>query len=173
MPDVLPVEADDGTTLIADATDDAAKVQPAGAVIEGDCYALGDPQTATHQALLDALNAYRIANGVEPLIYSRRLEAAADAMVLDLWERDFFAHVNPDGDGPGDRALAAGFCHKYVGENLAAGQRSIPAVMEAWKNSPGHNANMLEPRYKYVGVGFSVDANGRLYWAQEFAYQLP
>jgi uncharacterized protein YkwD len=137
------------------------------------CMQLGAPATTVHQALFDALNDYRRQNGLNPLIYSLRLEAAAEAQVQDLWQRAFFAHINPDGESPGDRALAAGFCHRYVGENLAAGQNSVPAVMTAWQNSPGHDANMLEPDYVYVGVAVSQDANGRLYWAQEFAFDLP
>lgn len=137
------------------------------------CVRVGQPATATHRAMLEALNSYRVENGLAPLVYSKSLEAAATAQVNDLWQRGFFAHENPDGNGPGERAILAGFCHRYVGENIAAGQTSIPSVMTAWKNSPGHNANMLEPEYKYVGVSFSVDGNGRLYWAQEFAYELP
>jgi uncharacterized protein YkwD len=128
---------------------------------------------ALHKAMFDALNAYRIENGLNPLSYSRRLELSGDAQVEDLYTRSFFAHVNPDGENPGDRALDVGFCHKYVGENIAAGQISVAAVMQAWKNSPDHNENMLEPKYAYVGMGFYIDPTGRRYWAQEFAYDLP
>ena len=60
-----------------------------------------------------------------------------------------------------------------VGENIAAGQTNVPAVMEAWKNSPDHNENMLEPDYSYVGMGYFVDPTGRQYWGQEFAYDVP
>jgi len=137
------------------------------------CVDVGEPATPMHQAMFEALNEYRAANGLPPLIYSKTLEAAADAQAVDLWERAFFAHVNPDGQNPGQRAVAAGFCHEYVGENLAAGQNTLDKAMTAWKNSPGHNANMLQPAYVYVGVSYSVDANGRYYWAQELAYELP
>lgn len=137
------------------------------------CVATGAPATPVHQAMFDALNEYRTANGLPKLIYSKTLEAAADAQVIDMWQRSFFAHVNPDGLNPGQRAVNAGFCHQYVGENLAAGQSTLERAMAAWKNSPGHNANMLQPAYVYVGVSYSVDLNGRYYWAQELAYELP
>jgi uncharacterized protein YkwD len=137
------------------------------------CVAVGEPATPAHQAMFDALNEYRVANGLPKLIYSKTLEIAADAMVIDLWQRSFFAHINPDGLNPGQRAVNAGFCHQYVGENLAAGQNTLDRAMTAWKNSPGHNANMLHPAYVYVGVSYSVDTNGRYYWAQELAYELP
>ena len=177
--DVLPAaDSTDTATAVIDSTSDTttsdtAKVQPTASLAGTDCLALGDPESDIHKAMVDALNTYRVENGLQPLVYSKRLELAADGMTRDLWQRNFFAHINPDGQNPGDRAIAAGFCHKYVGENLAAGQRTVDAVMQAWKNSPGHNANMLESEYKYVGVSFSVDENGRLYWAQEFAYDVP
>lgn len=137
------------------------------------CAQFGQPASTTHRAMFDAINAYRAENGLKPLIYSKTLEAAADLHVQDLWQRRFFEHVNPDGQNPGDRAAAEGFCHRYVGENIAAGQLTVQAVMEAWKNSPGHNANMLEPEYTYVGMGHFIDPTGRPYWGQEFAYDVP
>ena len=68
-------------------------------------------------------------------------------------ERDYFAHITPEGLKPGDRAMENGFCHEYVGENLAAGQRTVKAVMQAWDRSPSHQLNMLEAKYVYVGMG--------------------
>ncbi|MHC4443624.1 MAG: CAP domain-containing protein [Planctomycetota bacterium] len=137
-----------------------------------ECIEAGEPGTSVHGDLFEALNQYRVENGLEPLIYSEKLEAVANAHVYDTWSRGYFAHVNPEGQGPSDRALEAGFCHKYVGENLAAGQKSVDLAMEAWKNSPTHNKNMLIKDYVYGGVGFFQDPLGRLYWAQLFAYDV-
>ena len=137
------------------------------------CIAEGVPATQTHQAMLEAVNSYRILNGLRPLGYSKRLELAANEHAQDLWARSFFDHVNPDGQDPSDRALDAGFCHQYVGENIAAGQRSASAAMQAWIESPPHNANLLEPDFAYVGMGYFVDPNGRHYWGQLFAFEYP
>ncbi len=137
------------------------------------CAQFGQPASDVHLSMLQALNDYRAENGLKPLVYSKRLEAAANGHVQDLYLRKFFDHLNPDGKNPGQRALDAGFCHRYVGENIAAGQVTVQAVMQAWKNSPGHNANMLEPDYVYVGMGFFIDPTGRPYWGQEFAYDVP
>jgi uncharacterized protein YkwD len=145
----------------------------AGDIDAPSCADVGTPATLTHKAVFDALNYYRIENGLQPLVYSKALEAAGDAHVRDLYVRDFFDHVNPDGQGPPDRALEAGFCHQYVGENIAAGQRSVARVMEAWKESPPHDANMLEPDFVYVGIGHYTSPTGREYWAQEFAFDYP
>lgn len=137
------------------------------------CVEVSEPATETHRAMFDLLNQYRAANGLPELIYSRRLEISADAYVQDMAQRGYFAHVNPEGQNPGDRALAQGFCHRYVGENLAAGQKTAERAMQAWINSPSHNENMLDARYVYVGMGHYVDAEGRSYWAQEFSFSLP
>lgn len=137
------------------------------------CIQTAQPSDTLHRAMFDALNAYRTQAGLPTLIYSRRLEIAADAHCQDLWNRRFFDHINPDGRNPGQRAVLVGFCHEYVGENIAAGQSSVQTVMTAWRNSPAHNENMLEPQYRYVGMGVSTDENGRIYWAQEFAFHVP
>jgi len=123
--------------------------------------------------MFDALNTYRVEKGLEPLVYSKLLEESADAKAQDLWVRGYFDHIDPDGKTPGQRAFDLGFCHEYVGENLAAGQTSVASAIRAWMESPSHNANMLEPSYVYVGMGYSVDERGRRYWVQQMAYDLP
>ena len=149
---------------------EASEFEVAGAPA---CAQVGAPASATHLEMFEALNEYREKNGLEPLIYSQTLEAAADAQALDLWVRNFFDHTNPDGLGPADRALREGFCHRYVGENIAAGQFTVEHVMQAWEDSPSHNENMLEANYVYVGMGHSTDGRGRQYWAQVFAFDVP
>ena len=81
-----------------------------------------------------------------------------------------FDHVTPEGLQPTDRALEAGFCHKYIGENLAAGQQTVTRVMEAWDESPAHRRNLAEPDFVYVGIGYYQDSTGRRFWAQLFAF---
>lgn len=172
----VPVVLPDGTPLNINAESSSPNglfADTSATIPSQDCMALAVPSDEIHQAIVDNLNNFRAANGLQPLIYSQKLEVAADAHVRDLYDRSFFAHTNPDGQNPGQRALAAGFCHRYVGENIAAGQKNPGAAQIAWENSPSHRDNMLEPGYKYVGVGFYKDPNGRMYWAQEFAYHVP
>lgn len=133
------------------------------------CEGSGPPMGAVHREMFLAVNAYRQQNGRSALRYSRTLEAAANAHAQDLYVRDFFDHTNPDGLGPGDRALQAGFCHDRVGENIAAGQTSVSEVQEGWERSPGHKANMLYPYYEWAGMGHYVSPDGRHYWVQVFA----
>lgn len=55
-----------------------------------------------------------------------------------------------------------------AGENIAYGQPTAQAVMDAWMNSPGHRANILNRSYTQIGVGAVSDSNGILYWTQDF-----
>jgi uncharacterized protein YkwD len=52
-------------------------------------------------------------------------------------------------------------------ENVAYGSTSGKEVVDGWKNSPGHRANMLGP-YKYIGIGVASDKSGVLYYTQVF-----
>lgn len=171
-PPVISDTADPDATSIADIVA-AAQSSVSPATASASCVQTGDPAGLTERAMLDALNLYRIENGLSPLIYSKKLEAAARTHLQDIYSRGYFDHVTPEGDDPGDRALAAGFCHRYVGENLAAGQPTVAAVMEAWKKSASHNQNMLVEDYVYVGMGFYQAPTGRMFWAQEFALDVP
>jgi uncharacterized protein YkwD len=139
------------------------------------CLGPGAPSDATHQAAFDQLNLYRLGNGLQVLQYSITLQLAADLDAKDMYDRNFFSHTNPDGEDPGDRAVAAGFCHPYGGENIAKGRNTLSSageVMTVWKNSPGHNANMLRTQFKYVGIGYyhvQVGQDHFYYWVQLFA----
>jgi len=139
------------------------------------CLGLGVPSDVIHQAGFDQLNLYRRSNGREPLRYSTTLQRAADLHAQDMYNRNFFSHINPNGAGPGDRAVAAGFCHPYGGENIAMGQNDMETVTEAmaaWKASPTHHANMLYAGFKYVGVGYyhvQIGTSHCYYWVQLFA----
>jgi hypothetical protein len=61
----------------------------------------------------------------------------------------------------------AGLNWTYVGENIAMGYTSPEDVMDGWMNSQGHRNNILNSRYKYIGVGYYY-ANGYEYWVQLF-----
>jgi uncharacterized protein YkwD len=95
-----------------------------------------------------------------------RLAAAARAHSEDMVERDFFDHVNPDGDGPGERASAAGY-DWWASENIAWGYRTAEDVVAGWMNSPGHRRNILDCDVVAVGVGVA-DVGGEPYWTQMF-----
>lgn len=125
--------------------------------------------------MLSQVNAYRASHGLPALRYSKALELAANEHAYDMYRRGFFSHTNPDGDGPARRAAKAGFCHRYVGENIAYGKNARARPEEAlqmWKDSPGHDKNLRKPDYAWVGMGHfrgEVDGGTVNYWVQVFA----
>ena len=139
------------------------------------CVAPGLPTGEVRRAMLRQLNEYRATHGLEPLTYSKSLELAGDEHARDMHAREFFSHENPDGERAPERAMAAGFCHRLVGENIAYGMnsRETPqSALQAWIDSPGHDRNMRHKGYAYVGMGhYSVRVGGSLhsYWVQVFA----
>ncbi|SNX64300.1 uncharacterized protein YkwD [Streptomyces sp. TLI_55] len=91
-------------------------------------------------------------------------EDFSDAMA----DQGFFDHTDPSGHTPWDRAEAAGITN-LGGENIARGQADAAAVMEAWMNSEGHKANILNCDFKTLGVGVHFGAGGP-WWTQDFGY---
>ena len=72
-----------------------------------------------------------------------------------------FSHTGSTGQSAADRVTAQGFRWCFVAENIALGQTSAAQVMDSWRNSNGHNKNMLTPNADRVGVHFDAQGN---YW---------
>ncbi len=124
--------------------------------------------------VLDLTNDFRKKNGLDPLKWDPELATAAQKHSDNMGRQDFFSHQGKDGSQPWDRTKAAGDDNNRVGENIAAGQRTPEEVVQGWINSPGHRANMLNPKYEYLGVGYHEEKSdkGRVnyqhYWTQNF-----
>lgn len=123
-------------------------------------------------AMLAAVNKFRSENGVGALVWCPALANSALGHSADMANRQFFDHVNPDGDDPFARMLAAGY-GENGGENIAVGYESVELVMEGWINSPGHRANLLDSGFVDFGEGhITGDYMGSpaIYWTQNFGY---
>ncbi|MBI5535884.1 MAG: CAP domain-containing protein [Deltaproteobacteria bacterium] len=129
------------------------------------------PSTQEKQFITEVfnlLNQHRANNGVGPLSYDNNLEAAIEGHCHHMAAHDFFSHTAPEGavSSPWDRAALCGT--SASGENIAVGQGSPAEVMDSWKNSPGHNANMLNGGFSRVGIGFYAGGSWGTYWGQIF-----
>ena len=81
-----------------------------------------------------------------------------------------FSHTRPNGSSFSTVLTENGITFRGSGENIAWGQRTPEEVMNGWMNSEGHRANILNPKFKKIGVGFYQNAEGRNYWTQLFTY---
>lgn len=98
------------------------------------------------------------------------LRSSARGHSRDMATRDYFDHTSPEGKGPSNRAVEAGYQGSFVGENIAAGQPDPGRVVQAWVDSPGHCLNLMDPRYRVLGVGYFFDQNDNFghFWTQNF-----
>ncbi|WP_326701472.1 sigma-70 family RNA polymerase sigma factor [Streptomyces sp. NBC_01754] len=128
------------------------------------------PASAAEQVAA-LVNTERAKEGCEPVRVNSLLDTAASRHSADMAERDYFSHTSPDGTDPGDRITAAGYRWSTYGENIAKGQTTPAAVMEAWMNSPGHRANILNCAFREIGVG-REDSSGGPVWTQNFGAAL-
>lgn len=135
----------------------------------------GSPPAATMSAserslaeqVLALVNEERTSRGIEPVAWNEPAAVAAYDHAVDMDVRNFFDHDNPDGESPGTRLAQAGVGGRGWGENIARGQADPTSVMYAWMNSPGHRANILNPTYRYLGVGVHTGVDGP-WWVQDF-----
>jgi uncharacterized protein YkwD len=108
-------------------------------------------------AVAALINNYRVANGLNAIAYDGTLTYVAKLRSQDLMDRNYFSHYTPEGTNVFNLLRANGVNFKIGGENLAqampASIGTPEAFLNAWSNSPSHNANMLRVGYNFIGVG--------------------
>lgn len=105
----------------------------------------------------DIVNQYRKDNGLKPLKLNPELTAAAKAHSRDLSKWDRISHYGSDGSNPWDRVKRTGYKARLAAENVGTGQASFEEVMKGWKNSPGHNKNLLLADAEHMGIALVND----------------
>lgn len=99
-----------------------------------------------------SINAYRRQKGLGPLEISAELTNAAKSHSRDLAKWDRISHYGSDGSTPWDRVKQAGFRAQLAAENVGTGQATFDEVLTGWKNSDGHNKNLLLPDATHMGL---------------------
>lgn len=100
-------------------------------------------------------NQSRADNNLGNLTQNAKLTAAAQAKANDMMAKQYFAHVSPDNKQPWDFISAQGYSYQGAGENLGVGFFQAEGLEDAWMNSPGHRANILNSSFKEIGVGIA------------------
>lgn len=111
------------------------------------------------------VNAERAKAGLPALTMNREANAAAQVRAREIVSN--FSHTRPSGASCFTALREAGVNYRGAGENIAYGQPSAQAVVQAWMHSPGHRANILNAQFTAIGVGHHVQ-NGTHYWTQFF-----
>ena len=98
-----------------------------------------------------------------PLTFNNTLNQAGLKHSDDMMSVNFFSHTGSDVSSSSQRATAAGYLWRAVGENIAAGQPTVASVMTAWTNSPGHCANLMNPSFTDIGLVCVQGSSGTTY----------
>jgi uncharacterized protein YkwD len=160
--------------------EDSEELQPEGV----SRWALAPELDGEELEFLRLINEYRESIGAPPLAPVDEINAAADAHSEDMGLRGYFAHEAlepaPYGVTPWERMCAFDFgpaCDgsTEMGENIAAGFPDAFSSFVAWQNSPGHDANMRDARFRGIGIGRALVEQSlyRWYWTTDFSGVAP
>ncbi|TQK51071.1 uncharacterized protein YkwD [Streptomyces sp. SLBN-118] len=127
----------------------------------------GGSSNGAEAQVLSLVNKERAAAGCSPLTSNAKLTKAADDYSDVMADSGVMSHTGPDGSTMAGRVEAAGYAWSTLGENIAQGQSDAAAVMDAWMNSPGHRANILNCSFKEIGIGVHF-GDGGPWWTQDF-----
>ncbi|MFG3705115.1 CAP domain-containing protein [Micromonospora sp. NPDC047670] len=128
---------------------------------------VGSGVSAQAREVVNLVNAERAKAGCGALGVDDKLMTAAQRHSQDQADHQDMSHTGSDGSDAGDRLDRVGYAWRTYGENVAWNQKTPAAVMDAWMNSPGHRANILNCAFTEIGVGVA-SSNGP-YWTQVFA----
>ena len=117
------------------------------------------------QEVIRLVNEIRAQNGLKALTYNWELGRVARYKSQDMADHNYFSHTSPTYGSPFQMMKSFNISYRSAGENIAKGQATPQAVVNAWMNSSGHRANILNASYTHIGVGYV--AEGR-YWTQMF-----
>ena len=123
--------------------------------------------SADEQLMIDMVNQERAAAGLKPLVVDYKLVSVAVTKANDMKANRYFNHISPTYGSPFAMMQAVGLNVRWAAENIA-GNNSVAGAMAAFMKSPGHRANILDPRLTHIGVGIAYGtAFGNIY-VQEF-----
>lgn len=105
--------------------------------------------------VINLTNQSRMAFNLSHLSESVLLVQAAQAKANDMADKGYFSHQSPDGRTPWDFIQSTGYNYLTAGENLAVNFSEAESIEDAWMNSPGHKANILNKNFEEIGIGIA------------------
>lgn len=159
-----PVVKNTGTTTITAGTYDGTRKDSITVTV------VNPPEDQWKRDVLTLVNKIRIKNNLATLTWGDYCEDAAELRANET--KELYAHTRPDGTS-WSTACPAPASGGVGGENLAMGNAAVsPATVVAlWMGSASHRANILNPEYTKLAVGFDFDPDSeyRTHWSQFFS----
>jgi uncharacterized protein YkwD len=113
-----------------------------------------------------AVSAWRAAHGLPPVASDATLSKLAAQQTAAMMARGWISH---DAGGEFQARVRAGGVRGLAAENLAFGSATLDHTMALWQGSSGHNANLLNPAIRRVGLARGVTPTGQVYWTMVLA----
>ena len=159
-----PVIKGTGTTTITAGTYDGKRKDSITVTV------INPPAKQWEHEVLTLVNKIRTKNNLSQLSWGTFCEAAAEIRANETIA--LYSHTRPDGSS-WSTVCPAPETGGISGENLAIGNAAVsPAtVVSLWMGSEAHRANILNPNYTKLAVGFVFDTNSefRTHWSQFFS----
>ena len=127
-----------------------------------------DKELTFAEQVVELVNQERTKAGLSAVTLDQNIASAALVRAKEI--ETSFSHTRPNGSKFSTALTEQGVTFKGAGENIAWGQKSPEAVIQAWMNSEGHRANILNKNFTKIGVGYYQNAAGRNFWPQLFTY---
>ncbi len=129
----------------------------------------GSSGTQIEEEVIALVNQERSRRGLPALTYNSDLANVARTKSADMAQNNYFSHNSPTYGSPFEMLQTFDIPFTAAGENIAKGQTTAQEVMNAWMNSSGHAANILNSAFSEIGVGY-VYNNGVPIWTQMFIH---
>lgn len=114
---------------------------------------LGISSNINQQVLIELTNKKRAEQNLPALSENSLLDQAALAKAKNMFEENYWAHFAPSGKTPWNFISSSGYVFSVAGENLARNFYTSDEVVEAWMSSPSHRDNIVNSKYKEIGIG--------------------
>ena len=118
--------------------------------------------------MLRLVNEERTLRGLSELVMDETLREVARQHSVDMFQRGYFSHNDPEGKTPFQRMQAGGVLFIIAGENIAVAP-TLSIAHKGLMDSPGHRENILRPEFRRVGIGAARGGSYGIMFTQNFA----
>ncbi len=108
--------------------------------------------SADEQEVFNLINNQRTQNGLSALKIDSEVQKVARIKAQDMVNNNYFSHTSPTYGSPFVMLKSYKVSYNTAGENIA-GNSSNSGAVNAWMNSSGHRANILNKSFNYTGIG--------------------
>lgn len=134
-----------------------------GSSNSGSSQTTSSTMTSDEKEVFNLINQQRTKNGLSALKVDNEVQRVAKIKAQDMVNNNYFSHNSPTYGSPFDMLKSFKVSYKTAGENIAGNSTNSGAV-NAWMNSSGHKANILNSSFNYTGIGVvSSPKYGKVY----------